>query len=540
MRRPTSAFAVLALLAALPGSLPVQGQAPVLEDLYSFQLLADQSRADVPLNGQVVLPLVFRDLSRDSPSALNPAAPTNTVLFHDVRFRAVPHVVDDGWNVYPPTSLVSYGGTETVVEAVFQVTAQATHDIYPVDILATITTTDGGTHYVNATLTGFSLGARSFSAQVSQSYRVGPSTILDAPVRLINLGINARAFDMEVASNPCGMGIATTNNNLVKGKSQETYTVSIETPDNKPWYFSELCTVALRVSPSGQPDVFQTVYVSIIVNGGYIDPVWVIYTVILLLVLIVLFLFLARRKARVEEEILGKPQKPWTIPVEALYLKALRRKDERAWYVVRHYLMEDEYRSALLWYKSYKKSTRGDRRKEGLVLRQEKSYERWRAAWQRRIARPLREADRFEDRLQAKLDRKARKAHRKQTRKYRAVVAKMEKAHAAQVERAGKRYARDAAKARKKGTAAPPRPVVAEPDYPEEPQLQGIPLASHKWAKKAGRFRAKKVRQQGDLEVKFEKADSRRLAKVRRKVQRVARKLDDPAFVAEHPLLKAA
>ena len=39
-------------------------------------------------------------------------------------------------------------------------------------------------------------------------------------------------------------------------------------------------------------------------------PVFVVLVVVLLLILFVL-----RRKSRIEEEILGKPQKPWLIPV---------------------------------------------------------------------------------------------------------------------------------------------------------------------------------------------------------------------------------
>lgn len=530
----------VAAVALLAPSLPVAAQDP-FEGFYAFELVPEStSRVDVPVNGLEFVYLTFRDLSRDSATTLVPGAPPTNLMFHQVLFEVRPHVEDPGWYVAPPSSLTTYAGQTHRVEVPFQLNAQATQVFYPVDVIATITTTDGGKYYANATLTGFSLGARSFSAQVGQSFTARPDEVIEAPVRLINLGIGHRTFDMEVADNPCGLAVATQNGNLVQGKSEEVYTVSVETPSDKPWYFSELCTVTLRVFPSGQPDVYQQVFIGIQINGGYLDPTWVFYAVAIAATLLLLLLLLARRKARIEEEILGKPQKPWTIPVEALYLKALRQRDERAWYVVRHYLMEDEYRSALLWYRAYKKSTKGDRRKEGLVLRQEKAYERWKARWQRRIARPLAEADRNEERLQGKLDRRARKAHRAQLRKHAKVVAKMKAAHAAQVERAGKRHAKEAAKARKKGLAAPKRPVVPEPDYPAQPEQEAIPLASHKWARKAARFRAKKVREQGDLEVKFEKADARRLRKVRRKVQKLARKLDDPEFAKEHPLLGGA
>jgi hypothetical protein len=533
---------LLTLAASLLLSPSASAQNPQ-DVIYVFDLSAPQgTRADVPINGNVNLPVTFHDMSKDSATALvpnSPLAPSNLII-HYVNWEVVPRVQDDGWTVFPPSTIFSYAGTSTTVDVNFQVTAQATHDFYPVDLIATVTTADGSRYQQNITLLGFSLGAGSFAAQVTSSYQLKPKEIVDVPIRLTNLGLEPRAFDMEVVDNPCGMATATANNNVVRGKSTDEYTVSLQAPAKKVYYFSESCTVSVAVSPTGRPEVVQVVSISTQVNGLFISQLWIIQAILLILFLVLLFLFLARRKARIEEEILGKPQKPWTIPVEVLYLKALRQKDERAWYVVRHYLMEDEYRSALLWYKSYKKTTKGQRSKEGLVLRQEKGYERWKAAWLREIARPVRQADRFEERLQRRLDRKARKAHGKQMRKYAKVVARMKAAHGAQVERAGKQHAKAAAKAAKKGLPAPKRPVVPEPDYPDEPGLAAIPLATHKWAKKAARFRARRVRKQGDLEVKFEKADARRLAKVRRKVQRLARKLDDPEFVAEHPLLKSS
>ena len=532
---------LLTLAASLLLSPSATAQAPQ-DVVYVFDLEArNGSRVDVQLNDLALLPVTFKDMSKDSATALVPNSPLepSNLIIHYVSWEVIPQLTDAGWTVFPPSTIFSYAGTTTTVDVNFQVTAQATHDLYPIELIAHIET-PGGKYTQNMTLLGFSLGAASFAAQVASSYDLKPKQIVDVPIRLTNLGLEPRAFDMEVRDNPCGMATATSNNNIVLGKTTSEYTVSLQAPAKKLYYFSESCTVSVAVSPSGRPDVVQVVAISTQVNGLFISQLWVIQAVLLVLALILLFLFLARRKARIEEEILGKPQKPWTIPVEVLYLKALKQKDERAWYVVRHYLMEDEYRSALLWYKSYKKTTKGQRKKEGLVLRQEKGYDRWKAAWQRDIARPLRQADRFDERLQRKLDRKARKAHGRQMRKYAKVVAKMKAAHAAQVERAGKQHAKAVAKAAKKGQPTPKRPVVPEPDYPDQPQLVAIPLASHKWAKKAARFRARRVRKQGDLEVKFEKADARRLAKVRRKVQRLAKKLDDPEFVAEHPLLKSA
>jgi Skp family chaperone for outer membrane proteins len=534
---------LLTLALALPGAAPAaEAQLDTTSLLYSFQVEVPdgQTRFDVPLNGQATIPVIFRDLSRDSYTNYIPPGvpvPGASPFPHSVRWEVAKGVEDSGWFVVPPVPFESVAGDVHAVEAYIQLSAAATHKTLPFNITAVVTTPDGNTSRVSVDLLGFSLGASSFAAQVGRSYELEPKEIAEVEVRLINLGLQNRAFDMAVVDNPCGMDVATSNNNLVPGKGEATYGVSIQAPFEKAWYFSELCTLAIAVNPSGQPDVVQVAYVSVQVNGGYIDPVWVFYTLAAILLLLLLLLILARRKARIEEEILGKPQRPWTIPVEALYLKALRQKDERAWYVVRHYLMEDEYRSALLWYKAYKKSTKGNRKKEALVLRQEKGYERWKAAWQRRIARPLEDADRFEARLQRNLDRHAAAEHRKRVRKAEAVTAKMKAAHDKQMERALAKHGKAAAKAAKKGLPAPKRPVLPEPDYPPVPKPRTVRLEDHKLAKKAAKFRAKCVRKQGDLEVKFEKADARRLRKVRRKVQRLAR---DPDFVREHPLLKSA
>jgi hypothetical protein len=547
----------LALASALLASLlvqPVHAQDPgqVLNDaqaaahstLYNFEILAPQgNRADVPVNGLVSLNLVFRDLSHDDSASVvaGSPAPGDRALGHVVSWDVIPQgEPDNGWSVFPPSGIVSFGGQETTVQVPFAVTAQARHPFYPVLVVAHVRTSDGYMASLNVSMLGYSLGANSFSAQVPSSLQLHPREIANAQVKLTNLAIGPRSFDMEVADNPCKMGVATQSNNLVLGKSEAYYNVTVQAPGSKLYYLGDSCTVALIVSPSGNKDIQQRVFVAVQVSGWYVDPTWVFDAVFLLLLLLLLLVLLKRRKERVEEEILGKPQKPWTIPVEALYLKALRQKDERAWYVVRHYLMEDEYRSALLWYRSYKKSTRGDRKKERLVVVQERGYERWKAAWRKDIDRPLRKADRYEAQLQRKLDRKARKAHRGQVGKYRKVMRKMEAAHAKQVERAGNRHAKEAARAAKKGLPVPKRPVVPEPDYPEEPRPAPLALADHKWSRKAAKHRARMVRRQGDLEVKFEKADARRLRKVRRKVARLARKLDDPEFVKEHPLLQGS
>ncbi|HJQ93387.1 MAG TPA: hypothetical protein VJ874_03765 [Candidatus Thermoplasmatota archaeon] len=533
-----AAIAFLALLV-----LPPPSSAQVPEDFYDFLLKGEQTTLALQPGSSVDLVMKFYDLSKDSTGGVSPVpgVPNASPNQHSVRFEY--KLLEQntlGWFVLLPPPQYTFGGEVREVRFTVGVSQLVQEPFMPMELTA-VADANGRTYRSTVNVTVYTLGVQSFNAQPEDvGGEIKPGAIVDVPVRITNGALVPRGFDIEVSENPCNMLVATSGNNLVGPKETKVYTVSARAPEGKLWYFSEICTLGIQVAPNDAPSSIRYISAPLIINGGFVDPQWVINTVFLLLILLLLLFLLARRKARVEEEILGKPQKPWLIPVEALYLKALRRKDSRAWYVVRHYLMEDEYRSSLLWYKAYKGQTKGSRKKEALVLRQEKAYERWKKAWAKDIAKPIRKADRFEAKLQRKLDRKADKAHRKQMAKYHSVQGQMEKAHAKQVERVSAQHEKAAAKARKKGQPIPPKPIVARPDYPDEPEPVGLVLAEHKWAKKAARHRARQVRRQGDLEVKFEKADARRLRKVRRKVQRMARRLDDPEFIAEHPLLQGS
>lgn len=537
MSRTTAALVLLGLALTLTPFASAQDT----KVLYDFQMEAEESTYEIDVGESAVFRFKFRDLSHDSTGGLSPQAPVNVAPSqHQVRFQYRAAQQDfAGWSVILPPTMYITGGQERDLQVVVSASQLVQNPYFPFTLTA-IVSASGGPYYAHLNLTALTLGVASFNAQAEDlGGELKPGQIVDAKIRITNGALEPRAFDIEVASNQCGLLVATSNHNLVGPKSTEVYTVSLRAASAKPWYFSEICELGIQVNPSDAPSATRSISVPVIINGGYVNPVWVFWLVFITVAVILLFLFLARRKERIEEELLGKPQKPWTIPVEALYLRVLRQKDERAWYVVRHHLMEEEYQSSLLWYKAYKKATKGTRAKEALVLRQEKKYERWKAKWAKAIAKPSKKADKFEAKLQRKLDRQGRKQDRKDARKVRKITKKMSAAHAKQVEKALEKWQKQSRKATKKGLEAPPRPVLPEPDYPEEPEPRSYVLADHKWAKKAARFRSRRVREQGNLEVKFEKADARHLAKLRRKVQRLARKLDDPDFIAEHPLLRS-
>lgn len=539
------ACVILALL--LVAATPVHGQDPLdpgnpTNFVVDWDFRIDEPVVQVDINGNGFVNILVMDQSRDGTSGV-PGAPPAAGLPHEFSFTISPIVPDPGWSfgIPPPVSL--RGGQEAIAQVPFSVIGATRIETFLANVTIRFHPLQAGDSDERSAIIGARTpGLLNFLATVKDTPQLGPREHATVRIDIQNLGLFETSYDMEVVENTCNMPVTVPHDTYAGPKQTTTAVVEFTSPwKDKLWYLSENCGLGIKIYPQGQEDIVSSVaQISVQVNGQSVMHVEKLAPAfVFLAALLLVILFILGRKARIEEELLGKPQKPWTIPVEALYLRVLRQKDERAWYVVRHHLMEEEYRSALLWYKSYKKGTRGTRKKETLVLRQEHKYERWKAKWAKAIAKPLKVADRFEAKLQRKLDRKALKLDRKDARKVRKVTKKMSAAHGKQVERALEKWQKQVNKANKKGLEAPPRPVLPEPDYPEEPEPRSFVLAEHKWSKKAARFRARRVREQGNLEVKFEKADARHLAKLRRKVQRLARKLDDPDFVAEHPLLRA-
>ncbi len=367
-----------------------------------------------------------------------------------------------------------------------------------------------------------------------------PREITTAEMAVRNTGSFHRTFQSEVRDNPCGLRVAPPATFTIDGRTEKDLEFSIQGPEDRFWYLTEDCTVMIDVWATDNPGLKKTAVVSIVVDGFYVDPVWVFWLIAIALAVFLIVLVVKRRKERIEEEILGKPQKPWLIPVEQVYLERLKEKDERAWYMVRHYLMEEEYRSALLWYEAEKQGTKATRQKERAILREEAKYKRWQRRWEKRIEQPVKDADRFAAKLQKKLDRKATKRHKKRLRAHKKEVAKLEAAHEAAQKKALAKWEKQAAKAEKKGLAVPEKPEADDLDLPPLPVLEAQDVEESRYAKRLDRVRRKAEREEGDLEVKYEKADAKYRAKLARKVQKLARKIDDPDFVDEHPILRDA
>lgn len=528
------------LLSLLAAAAPAAGQDPVTPGTIAVAVDVAETAVEIQTGDGVIIPVVVRDHSTDSVGGVTQQGGQGLGISHRISWNVLYLTDPIGWSIAPPSPLRMYGGEERHTQVGIQLTPQAKTESLDFVLQAKVIPGFGRDPvFVNTTMRAYSPGLLTFSASVPAVPQLSPREIADVPLEMRNLGVFYRFYTIDVTQNSCGMSVAAPARVFLDAKQDETFTVTLEGPDDRVWYISQACIVTLTISIEDRQGFEQQVFIVSQINGPSIFFEHYAAALLLLLLLLLILLFVKRRKERVEEEILGKPQKPWTLPAEALYLERLEEKDPRAAYVVRHYLMEDEYRSSLLWYYAYKRATKGSRAKERLIVKHERAHERWQDRWAKKVMRPEARADAYEDKLQRKLDRRARKQHKKHLKSWEKEGQALETAHAKAVQKAEERWSKEARKAEKKGLSKPPRPDIAEPEFADAPELQPLPLADHRWQKRGDKYRGKMERREARLKARFERLNERRLRRVRRKVRRIGRKLDDESFIDEHPLLRA-
>ncbi len=529
---------ILLLLAgiAMPSA---QAQEPSVS-VFSYELEFEKTLIDVPINGKAQVNWVFTDHSRDDLQGFNPGAPRTALSPHKVRVSAEPLEETPGWRFYTVGGFTSYAGKQYFGFIEFQAPNQVRdrHFILNVTFEAEDLRT-GHIETLSALIHARTVGLVNFNAYIAGGYDdvLSPRQVVQPGVIVKNNALDPRAFSMELQENPCNLNVVLSRGHVIPPGQTTQMNLAIEAPDDRLWYFNDDCSITVSVYPVDEPSRVIMVPLTVQINGGYMDPMWVVWTLVASTLAALLILYALRRKERLDEEILGKPQKPWTIPIEKVYLERLREEDERAWYLVRNYLMVEEYKSSMAWYHAYKKATKGQRKKERMIIKQEHAYENWQDGWDMRIEKPLAKADRFEAKLQNKLERISRKRFRRARRRWAAARSGVELAQKRLDRRAELDWRLAKKMAAKTGTPPPPKPEPPRFEMPPKPQRETIPLAGHRWQKRADRYRARMDRRAMRIETRYDRADERHLAKLRRKVKRVARRLDDDEFLQEHPLL---
>ena len=186
-----------------------------------------------------------------------------------------------------------------------------------------------------------------------QNIELKPDEVTSIPIEIENQGSHVDTFNFKVTASPSNSGLIISppsSITLAPGESGHT-SIGIVSPPN----FQDPGTVhsiTIEASSIYDPDKVFTNTVTLTTRGVYVSEMGGIYSGFFgVIILLVVAFFLYRRKKRFDK-ICEKPEKPWDLPDEKEYLEELKTKDEKEYNEVLK-MMQDEYKSALLWYKSY-------------------------------------------------------------------------------------------------------------------------------------------------------------------------------------------
>ena len=183
-----------------------------------------------------------------------------------------------------------------------------------------------------------------------EGLQIGPDQLITIPLQVQNLGSHVDCFNFRVGQGSDSQLVVSPPPALTLGPNEIGYTsIGIAFPRifNDP---GTARTINIEAYSIYEPTTVFNNTATLITRGIYIHEVTAMYSATLLVIILLILAFFYSRKRKTYEKMLKKPNKPWTLPEERAYLEELKKKDKKEYEEVR-LLMEDEYKSSLLWYK---------------------------------------------------------------------------------------------------------------------------------------------------------------------------------------------
>ncbi|MEA3457215.1 MAG: hypothetical protein U9R21_00880 [Candidatus Thermoplasmatota archaeon] len=181
-----------------------------------------------------------------------------------------------------------------------------------------------------------------------------PKSMIYFDVDITNEGYYKDVFQFELEEENGLMGLVEQQAIVMESGETKKITIGILTPE-KLFDPGTPNQIHLYVSSSGNATKTLVGSFVVITKGIYVSPLVGLIAAPIIIVLIVVFLLLFWYKDKNDKELFGKPTKPWLIPEEKKYLKELKGKNVEEYKKILQ-MMQDEYKSALLWYDSYRKA----------------------------------------------------------------------------------------------------------------------------------------------------------------------------------------
>jgi hypothetical protein len=214
------------------------------------------------------------------------------------------------------------------------------------------------TEYINVSVLVTVKPYHSVKIQALPPEKLAPNEIISIPILVENQGNYNDTFNFRIKSET-GYPLKLTDNNTItlKPGEQGQALVGIAVPANV-LDTGTLHSIILEAYSTEQPNTTiasQRIFLE--TQGFYFSEQNSVYTIGFgFFILFVLFLLIYWVR-KVFGKNSKKPEKTWNIPEEQQHLAELKRTDKKA-YEQERIMMEDEYKSALLWYEGYKKSLR--------------------------------------------------------------------------------------------------------------------------------------------------------------------------------------
>jgi uncharacterized membrane protein len=261
-----------------------------------------------------------------------------------------------GWSSgISPTSIgQSTDGTKANLQLTVSVTDSAVVNTATIRVSATRFLKDGsnyGTSTFDVLVRSAQLQYISISAD-ENSKEVAPSATTSFTFTVTNLGYFVESFAMKVHSIDNIQGVPSEPSFVLQPGSSRQVIIWAITPET---FFDPGTAHVLNISVYSLNNPSKTISagVTVVTKGYYISSVIFFFIVIIIILLVLIyFLFFYLREKR-EQQQYGKPEKPWKIPEEKAYLQDLKQ-DDKAAYEQERQMMDDEYKSAMLWYQHYR------------------------------------------------------------------------------------------------------------------------------------------------------------------------------------------
>lgn len=419
----------------------------------SYILVATVARPPYPANAEIEFSIT--DTSGDRPTGSGTYSPEEH-YFKVTAFFADEAAEKDGWSLSTPSvsSGAFFAGESVVsdklvimhtaaisldqVEGVLNVTMERRQPNPPLEITRS--------YYWIVRLAPEPVASISLLRDLAPS-TVRPNKYVEVPVLITNLDHYAASYFVRAkllpddGVNPDEIALVGTGSYYLQPKESKVVAIGLQTPRAKWWYTGSQLQMFIDVAETnGRGGIQSTMHVMVL-EGFYISENLVLVITAFLVqigfVVLAIWWFVHWRALNVY----GKPLPPWKLPEERAHLARLKNENPRAHYVLRYYLMEEEHRSALLWYYAFKSVSKRQLKAEtkALALR-ERAAELEApdlAAFDRRTARLQRKhAHRIERlreqtegriaRLQERLDLSYQKDYEKDHEKWKERVRRME------------------------------------------------------------------------------------------------------------------